>query len=213
MNKGYNFVAAFVEYVKGETLEAIARALSIPLEALQRRCHEDGWARMAPMLPVKAEPHKIERDLAKIEANRARNYEIANLLLQDLENVARKLADGSLELDRVTSKGAVVRYRPGLAERAQLGQYAKALLEISTKCLGDVERSGGPGEKPGDSQAHGAITIVLPSIVEKPRQERHYDVEAQVVTVEKPAMLTEGEQLREPFRQPTQTLDTQVIVQ
>lgn len=186
----YNLTAAFVDYCNGLTLEDIAQTRLIPLDHLRVVSTRNDWPTMRNALvpavqDVNARP---VQDWGKISANRAKNLAIAQLLQADLLHIAQELVNGTLQLERVTSKGDKVKYTPGMAERAQLGQYARAVAEISSKALGDESGERAAGEKPEGARGigPGAITIVLPPIVARPRQERglEIDVDHEVLSME-----------------------------
>lgn len=193
MGMKYNLTAAFVDFCNGLSLEDIAQTRLIPLDHLQGVASKSDWTTlrgaMVPAVAVQDVATKPVRDWGRITANREKNLTIAQLLQQDLLTVAQQLVAGTLQLERVTSKGSVVKYTPGLAERAQLGQYARAVAEISSKALGDEAEGREGGEKPEGSRGlgQGAITIVLPPIVARPRQERvlEIDVDHEVITSER----------------------------
>lgn len=194
MPAGYNYAAAFIEFVKGTTIEDIAMALAIPLHTLKTKAREEGWKRLAAEVPMAltAPGIRAERDMAKIEANRAKNLEIVHKLQEDLTHQVELLLKGELRVERVTPKGEIVQLPPSIKDRHALAAYAKTIHEMSYRALGDViaSREEGSGMPGGAAQQ---ITIVLPLPISEPRQHRTYDVDASVVTP--PSLLLDVETL------------------
>lgn len=184
----YNFAAAFVEYCKGTQLEEIALALAIPYTRLKNRSVQEGWGLLVPQMVVAPVTNTAERGLEKIKENREKNFQIARLLQEDLLETCTKLRAGTLQFEKVFANGTSATVDPNLRDRADLANYAKSVAELSYRALGDVEQSK---NAPADPALTGAqqITIVLPPAVSTPRETRAYDVEAEVVRIEKPRAL------------------------
>lgn len=192
MAQSYNYAAAFVEFCKHTSLEDIAVALVIPIERLRRRCHDENWSALAPRLEqgVVAVNH-AERGLERISANREKNLEIARLLQEDLLETVTRLRDDTLRVTKVTSKGLKFELELGMRERADLANYAKSVAELSYRALGDVEQGKNAVPEGGLAGAQ-QITIILPGAVAAPRQERVYDVDSEVVTINPPELISKG---------------------
>src|SRR5437762_2198044 len=95
-----NWAAAFLEFSRGSPPEEISIALAIPLKLLKAKIHGESWRRLAAevALPAPVATVKAERDIAKIEANRAKNYEIALKLQENLIEIVDKLRKGELRV-------------------------------------------------------------------------------------------------------------------
>jgi hypothetical protein len=190
INQNYNYTAAFVEYSKGTAIEEIAEALAIPVDVLRRKASLERWQTLSGrvQMPSLLGRGKTERDLAKIDANRARNFEIAQKLQEDLLEIVGKLRQGTLTFEHRTAKGEIVVLPPNLRDRRDLASYAAEVANMSYRALGDVVAPAQPEGGPV-VQGAGQITIVLPAPVAQPRQERSYDVESEVVSIKKPAFI------------------------
>lgn len=169
----YNYAAAFTQYAKGEPVEDISLALAIPLDQLKNKARSEGWARLASEMAVALVPAKrAERDVAKLEANRAKNLEIAQKLQQDLSNVVDKLLNGTLEFTVMTAKGEAVVIKPGIKDRKVLSEYAVNVAAMTYRALGDVEKPTHAHDGPGNAGGPMLIQINLPPPVAAPRQVR-----------------------------------------
>lgn len=178
----YNHAAAFTAYAKGEDLDNIALALAIPVSKLKDWVRMEGWRRLAAevksLLPATVPEARAECAMAKIQANRDRNLELADKLRDVLARTVEKLHAGTLKLRRMTSKGEVIESEPTFRDLRDLAAFAKDVAELGYRALGDQpapQREGGEGSAPGQ------ITIVLPAPVAQPRQERAIDIQAEVV--------------------------------
>lgn len=191
----YNHAAAFAEFCRGASIEEISHALAIPLDHLKRWRRDEKWDNLIPALSapsaVATSANEAERALEKIRKNREKNFEIAQRLQEDLLETVQKLRSGELKTIRVFANGLKAELEPSLRDRADLALYAKNVAELSYRALGDVESAK---NTPADSglPSAGQITIVLPPPIAEPRQIRAYDVESEVVAIEKPALAAEG---------------------
>ena len=185
----YNFGAALIAYAQGSTLEEVSTAMAIPLQVLRNRARLEGWTRLAGELvpSVAAAPAaRAERDLSRIEANRERNYEIAQRLQEDLARQVDALLAGQLTGRRALRDGTTVEYPAGLAERVQLATYARSVADLTYRALGDQLVARETEVLPAGA---GAVTIILPPQVAAPRPERAevVDLEPLRVTATEPA--------------------------
>lgn len=194
MASQYNRAAAFIEYCKGTSLDDISFALAIPLEHLQRWSREERWGALVPKLEVACvptEPNNVQRAQERIQANRERNAAIFEGLQADLLDTVHKLRAGKLKTTRVFANGSTAELDPSLRDRCDLALYAKNVAEGSYRALGDVESVK---NAPADSglPSAGQITIVLPAPVAAPREARAYDVDSEVVPLDTPPLLSQG---------------------
>jgi hypothetical protein len=169
----YNYAAAFVEYCKGTPVEDIALALAIPLETLKAKIRTEAWQRLSGEMALSLVPAKrAERDLAKIEDNRTKNMQIAELLQRDAFELAGRLLKGELKMKFVTPKGDVVELEPTAKDRKNIAEYANRVAEMTYRALGDSEK---PAHNADGQAAQGGptvITINLPPQIGVPRAER-----------------------------------------
>lgn len=196
-DRGYNRAAAYEEFRSGGQLEDISLALAIPIHELKRWAREENWVALTrrsagAVVPLNEDGATAERAKERIKANREKNLLIAQKLQEDLLEVIEKLRAGTLKVKKVFANGMAVDLDPGLRDRGDLALYAKNVAELSYRALGDVTESAkNPPSDPAASSA-GQITIILPPAVASPRQKRldtSYDVDSQVVTLEKPALV------------------------
>lgn len=196
MAQNYNRAAAFMEYCNGSGLEDIAQALAIPMNCLERWHHDENWTHLARRvstgLPVKVSEDMAERAGEKIKENRAKNFAVARALQEDLIETVQKLRLGKLKVKKSFANGLTVELDPGLRDRNDLALYARNVAELSYRALGDIAESAknAGGEREGGGP--GQITIILPPAVAAPRQERQelaYDVDSQVVRLDKPGLV------------------------
>jgi uncharacterized protein (DUF1800 family) len=192
MSTPYNRAAAFLAFARGTTIDDISQALAIPLDTLKGWIRNEGWPKLAgDLLPatvtasapatVGATPAaKAERDLAKIQANRARNLEIAQKFQDDLLRLVQKLQDGTLKVEKVLSTGLKVEHALGLRERVDLATYAKNVAEMSYRALGDVQASREPKGLPTQAAT---VNIILPAQVAAPRSDRVQVIETEAIPV------------------------------
>lgn len=193
MSSQYNRIAAFVEYCKGTNLEEISFALAIPIDHLKRWERDERWAAMVPKMEIACVPRAdgdVERAQEKIKANRERNLEIFQKLQDDLLDVAIKLRAGELTVTKVFANGSRVELEPSLRDRCDLALYAKNVAEGSYRALGDVESVKNAPAPEAALPGAGQITIVLPAPVAAPRQVRAHDIEAEVVMLDVPALIS-----------------------
>jgi hypothetical protein len=208
-----NIAAAYSLYVEGKSLAEIARITGEPYEVLQKRAQREDWAVLATKLrdglpacapddPNRSLPavqaDKAKWHLERVQANRERNIAVIQKLQDDLLHTVNKLASGELKLRRYwCSKGIIshVDADPGLQDRVALATYAQTVMNLSYQALGDKAILGDKATQemgPGAAQSVPQITVVLPGIIQQPREERNVtpaagqktiDVET---TVEKP---------------------------
>jgi hypothetical protein len=177
----YNHAAAFAAFCKGSTIEDISLALAIPVDTIAKWARDEAWKRLAreletsaALVPVSTE--RAERDLAKIEENRAAHYEIAARLRGHVDELTKKLVAGTLEFTIVTPKGQVLKTPPTLRMLRDLASYARTVQEIAAVALGDTKREG---EGAGAAAGAQPIMLVMPEALAKPRQERGYDASSE----------------------------------
>lgn len=188
----YNRAAAFVEYSKGTALDEISHALAIPMHILERWCHEENWAQLAPKIPqlaVALRDDQAERAMERIKDNREKNLAIAQALQQDLLDVIEKLRTGKLKTKKVFAKGLTIELEPTLRDRCDLALYARNVAEMSYRALGDVVETAKNTQGENGSASAGQITIILPPAVAAPREERAYNIDSEVLTLPRPAIL------------------------
>ena len=179
---GYNWSTALVAFLRGSPLEDISLTFAIPLDALKTKAKRDGWKRLiadnpaalAPLPPSRGDV--AEEKLAKLEANRAKNLEIALKLQKDLLAIVDNLVDGTLTIAKTTSLGTIVQVKPSVKDRVDLANYAKTVAETSYRALGDAPASAAEGSSCGNGQA--VINIILPAQIAAPRAGRAEVVEA-----------------------------------
>jgi hypothetical protein len=199
MNKRYNWSAAFAEYAgrvaKGiedkESLRQTGEALGIPEGTMTLRAHRDEWQSLVAFYqqPTGGCSSVVvqvdaERAVARIQENREKNLVVIAKLQDDLLLVVQELLNGTLTTTKQTPKGTLVKMPAGIKERLDLVNYAKGVQELSYRALGDAapsrsDTSGGPG-----GAEAGQITIVLPTVVAAPRDQREFSPDqAKVVEV------------------------------
>ena len=175
----YNYTSAFVAFCKGAPAEEISIELNIPIGSLKSKMRQEGWKSLADSLlgqngPV---PGNAGEALARIEANRAKNFEAAAKLRDELGKIIDQLLAGTLRIQkRFHYKGGIVECeaQPSLADLVQLATYARMVHDMTYRALGDIGANGGhkADVTAGTQPPACPITIVLPEAISMPRTER-----------------------------------------
>jgi hypothetical protein len=172
----YRYTPAFVAYCKGAPAEEIAAAFKIPLKSLKAKMREEGWRGLAEKLmeQIPVPSRRDEQALAKCEANRVKNLQMADALREDLIRTLNHLRDGTLRIGKQWhNRGAVVEYaaEPTIADRVALANYATMIANLTYRALGDVSPSD-PAAPAGAPPPPPPITVILPALVAQPREKR-----------------------------------------
>jgi hypothetical protein len=164
----HNWAAMFTAFASGTSLEEIAEVFACPMPVLRRVATTQDWAAIASRLnapvPLEAKPD-TEGRLAVIEANRRKNYEMADILRDRLMHDFTALRQGTLRVDRAlsTREGIVhVDVEPGPQDMVSLANAAKAVAEMTYRALGDGAADDRSSSRVSDA---GAITVILPTVV------------------------------------------------
>jgi hypothetical protein len=147
---------------------------------------QEGWQGLADALigqtgPV---PRNTADALARIEANRAKNYEMAAKLAKELDRILDRLAAGTLRIKkRFQYKGQVVECdaEPSIADFVQLATYMRMVHDMTYRALGDIVANGGhkADAAAGAQPPSLPIEIILPKEIALPRHERAARAEAE----------------------------------
>lgn len=176
----YNYSAAFIQFSKGSSLEEVSLALAIPVETLTNRAKAEGWQKLAVQLNADRGVVGRSNDRFEIiQANRARNLDIAQKLQQHLAKVADDLIAGTLKVPRLLKDGSVVNMDPSPSDYASLGAYSKSVSEMSYRAVGDVLVAAPEGQ--AASQTPNQIIINLPGAITAPRDARSYDPQTDIL--------------------------------
>lgn len=209
--KGKPWQVAFVAYCNGMSIDEIAASLSLSVDSLKHKIADERWADLRTKLPLAtmqdngvskpvesalAPETKARLDL--LFANRKKNYEVFARLRDHLAEQVEALASGkakvlklffSAKLGMVVEKEVV----PGPGDWVNIATYARTVSEGTYRALGDFAAQ----EKPGQDAAAGAtnapapaITIIIPTAIAEPRQERQSKgqvIDVQALLDEKPA--------------------------
>jgi hypothetical protein len=185
----YPYTPAFVAFCRGAPVEEISAVFNIPLKSLQAKMRQEGWQtlanRMAGSITVDRTPN--DEALAKCEENRAKNYEIASKLRDELGKTIENLAAGTLKIKKLWhNKGDVVEYwaEPTMADLLNIATFARTVHDMTYRALGDTVANGGheTDTSPGASPPTPPITIVLPEAIARPRLERCINVESRILS-------------------------------
>lgn len=169
-----NFTAAFVEFSKGKPLDVVALETGIPEHDLLKRARDEKWNALVPAVATPAlavatiSGSETEEATIRVRSNRERNLAVVKELQDDLEEVVKQLRQGLLKVERQTARGVTFTSGPNLKDRLDLVNYAKGIQELSYRALGDVVT----GTESGTGPASGTITLILPSIISRPRNDR-----------------------------------------
>lgn len=164
----YNWAAMFTSYASGSSLEDIADAFACPLPLLRRAATTQDWAAIASRLVTPpALPPKPETDtrLAILERNRAKNYEMADMLRDRLIHDFTQLRNGSLRVEKaLVSKGQILHtdVEVGPSDLVALANAAKTVSDMTYRALGDVNAE--ERQTKGAMEA-ASITVILPTVV------------------------------------------------
>ena len=179
----WNWAAMFTAYANGSKLEEISQIFSCPMPVLRRAATTQDWASMSAQLvaPQARElPDVTESRMRRLEANRARNFELADILREKLLRDFQALRDGTLKVERaVAYKGEVhhTEVEPGPQDMVALANAAKSVAEMTYRALGDVaaEDRQVTNGKNGDAAS---ITVILPTVVHTsaPKEDRPVQV-------------------------------------
>ena len=125
-------------------------------------------------------PDVTESRMRRLEANRAKNFELADILREKLLRDFQALRDGTLKVERaVAYKGEVhhTEVEPGPQDMVALANAAKSVAEMTYRALGDVaaEDRQVTNGKNGDAAS---ITVILPTVVHTsaPKEDRPVQV-------------------------------------
>ena len=175
----YNYTACFVAYCKGAPVEEIAEYFKIPLKSLKAKMRQEGWKSLADKFiglngPV---PANTAETLTRIEANRAKNYETASRLRDELDRNLDRLEAGNLRVKkRFQYNGHVVECdaEPSIADLVQLATYARMVQDMTYRALGDrVALGGRQADAAAEAQPPSPpIQIILPAAISIPREKR-----------------------------------------
>lgn len=174
----YFYTPAFVAYCKGAPVEEIATQFSIPLDSLKAKMRAEGWKTLAGVLfgndgPLPA--HTADA-LARIEANRTKNYELAVKLRDNLRVVLDALCAGTLRIKKLFNyKGTATEYDAPLtiSDLVNLATYAHTIHEMTYRALGDHGANGGKADTTAAAAPPApAMTIILPAAIALPRDQR-----------------------------------------
>lgn len=176
----FNWAAMFTAYANGSKLEDISQLFACPMTVLRRVATTQDWATMSSQLVMPQArdlPDITESRMRRLEANRAKNFEMADILREKLLKDFQSLRDGTLKVERaVAYKGEVhhTEVEPGPQDMVSLANAAKSVAEMTYRALGDVaaeDRQANNG-KGGDAAS---ITVILPTVVHTtsaPREEK-----------------------------------------
>ena len=182
----YNWAAMFVAYSGGSKLEEISQIFACPMPVLRRAAMTQDWATMSAKLVVPTArdvPDVTEARLKRLESNRAKNFELADILREKLLKDFIALRNGTLKVERVAAyKGEVhhTEVEPGPQDLVALANAAKNVSEMTYRALGDVaaEDRQITGAKNGDAAS---ITVILPTVVHTTNAPREEKVVQQVI--------------------------------
>jgi hypothetical protein len=182
----YNWAAMFVAYSGGSKLEEISQIFACPMPVLRRAAMTQDWATMSAKLVVPTArdiPDVTEARLKRLESNRAKNFELADILREKLLQDFIALRNGTLKVERVAAyKGEVhhTEVEPGPQDLVALANAAKNVSEMTYRALGDVaaEDRQITGSKNGDAAS---ITVILPTVVHTTNAPREEKVVQQVI--------------------------------
>jgi hypothetical protein len=166
----WNWAAMFTAYANGSKLEEIATIFACPMPVLRRAAMTQDWATMSAKLVVpeaRDMPEITENRLARLEANRAKNYDLADILREKLMKDFIALKNGTLKVERcVAYKGEVhhTEVEPGPQDMVALANAAKSVAEMTYRALGDVAAEDRQITQ-GKNNDSASITVILPTVV------------------------------------------------
>lgn len=120
-----------------------------------------------------------ERRLAQIRDHRDSNFQAAQAMQDDLMQDLLALREGRLKSRRLffsSKTNTVTEHVTDLTwdDKVKLATFAKLVADLGYRALGDVVPAEGKSDQgPGaQAQPSQAITIILPAVIQKPREER-----------------------------------------
>jgi len=170
IDSAYNWAAMFTAYASGSSLEDISSTFACPMPVLRRAATSQDWAAIASRLvtpPPATVAAPTEARMAVLEANRAKNYQMADLLRDRLIHDFTQLRHGTLRIDKaLVSRGQVIHTdaEPGPQDLVAMANAAKNVADMTYRALGDVQagEDRGGNKNSGDI---GGITVILPTVV------------------------------------------------
>jgi len=193
----YLYTPAFVAFCSGASVDEIAAEFKIPIESLKAKIRQENWRGLIKRMAGRITADRIpgEDALARCEANRAKNFEMASKLREHLIEVVGALRAGTLRIKKVLHrKGETIEFlaEPGPADWVSIAAYARTIADMTYRALGDMVANGGykADVNQGNQTPESALTIVLPEVVARPRSQRGLEVEA--------GSLEQGEENTEP---------------
>jgi len=187
----YSYTPAFVAFCEGAPPEEISEVFHIPLKSLQAKMRQEGWLGLANRMMGRVVPDMTPNDdaLAKCLANRAKNYENAAKLRDHAVVIIEALRAGTLRIKKqFQSKGQIVEYQavPGPSDWLNIASYLRTIADMTYRALGDFQAQVKPGQDaPAGAQTPPpapAVTIILPSAIARPREERGIESESRLLT-------------------------------
>lgn len=167
-SKAYNWAAMFLAFSQGTPLKDIANIYGCPPDELKRVARAQDWSALSARLPAPV-PQKPQQELTtqleRVEENRRKNYQVADLLRQEIVSNLEKLRDGELRIERSWCHKSVVTtapVKPTPQDIMSLANTAQTVANMSYRALGDTEAPDKGGEADGN---HTSLTIVLPTVV------------------------------------------------
>lgn len=170
----YNWAAMFTAYASGSSLDDISATFACPMSVLRRAATAQDWAAIASRLvaPAPTPPAApTEARMAVLEANRAKNYQMADMLRDRLIHDFTQLRHGTLRIDKaLVSRGQIMHTdaEPGPQDILAMANAAKNVADMTYRALGDVQQDERGNRSSGDATS---ITVVLPTVVHAPMPE------------------------------------------
>lgn len=194
-----NWSAVFAAYCNGGETHEIAEQFGISHGSLITRANKESWKGLRLSMPLVTSiqtpdgltahgssahdllPVEVKSNINAVRENRERNLEAFIGLQEDLLDTVKSLRAGTLMTKKAfklkdedgNERVEVVEIPIGLSERAILANYALAVANGTYRALGDSIVEGKTAGAGNDGNPlPPAITIILPGVIAKPRDER-----------------------------------------
>lgn len=209
--KNINWTELYCAWIDGLTFDQIARRWGISPDLVQRAANKQKWAALAHKRPRPISETTEEVAIRKAEVTKfiAKKKRVLEALLTDVAALSEdftlsviapetKRADGTpvgTVRQYFHNKGVIthVDRKMTVAERLEVSKYFTLVLSLGDKLL-SLDPNGGGSEadpKAVQAQAPAQITLVLPGLIAKPRNEK--DVAHTVIDL---ADVPEAEQVK-----------------
>lgn len=176
-----NWVAMFLAYCEGSSLEDIAKEFKCELKTLYNAASENKWKALASRAPQRLDKLMVGSSAAdamdRLRDNREKNFRVFDDLRQVLEGQIELLKRGELVIvEYKASKQGLeeIDRPPNPADLVHLSVFAKNIAQGTYDALGDAPAGGMPDSPKASAKKLGEgpsaeWVVRFPAVMSKPR--------------------------------------------